>query len=124
MEIKGKIIKVFPLQTGTSKSGTEWQKREFIIEEDFGSYPNSLCITAFGERVAQLDAVSEGEVVRAHFDTTTREYNGRYYNNINLWEIVKEQIVEGAQNFTQASAPATPQESTSQGAEAGDGLPF
>ena len=76
-----------PTQTGTSQSGKAWQKREFIIEETVGNYPNSLVITAFGDRVEKLNTLRVGDYVTARFDTQVREYNGRAFNNITLYDI-------------------------------------
>lgn len=81
-----------PTQTGTSQSGKEWQKREFIIEETVGNYPNSLVITAFGDRVEKLNTLRVGDYVTARFDTQVREYNGRAFNNITLYDITQPQV--------------------------------
>lgn len=80
-----------PTQTGTSQSGKAWQKREFIIEETVGNYPNSLVITAFGDRVEKLNTLRVGDYVTARFDTQVREYNGRAFNNITLYDITQPQ---------------------------------
>ena len=80
-----------PTQTGTSQSGKAWQKREFIIEETVGNYPNSLVITAFGDRVEKLNTLRVGDCVTARFDTQVREYNGRAFNNITLYDITQPQ---------------------------------
>ena len=32
MEIKGKIIVALPEQTGVSRSGNNWKKREYVLE--------------------------------------------------------------------------------------------
>lgn len=81
-----------PTQNGTSQSGKAWQKREFIIEETVGNYPNSLVITAFGDRVEKLNTLRVGDYVTARFDTQAREYNGRAFNNITLYDITQPQV--------------------------------
>ena len=80
---------MMPTQTGTSQSGKAWQKREFIIEENVGNYPNSMVITAFGDRVEKLNTLRVGDYVTARFDTQVREYNGRAFNNITLYDITQ-----------------------------------
>lgn len=80
-----------PTQNGTSQSGKAWQKREFIIEETVGNYPNSMVITAFGDRVEKLNTLRVGDYVTARFDTQAREYNGRAFNNITLYDITQPQ---------------------------------
>lgn len=133
-----------PTQTGTSQSGKAWQKREFIIEENVGNYPNSLVITALGDRVEKLNTLRVGDCVTARFDTQVREYNGRVFNNITLYDITQPQAQAQAQPQQQAymgaphqampaqyqSAPAQPyqqmpaQPMQQQQGQRGDDLPF
>ena len=95
-----------PTQTGTSQSGKAWQKREFIIEETVGNYPNSLVITAFGDRVEKLNTLRVGDYVTARFDTQAREYNGRVFNNITLYDIAQPQAQAQQQQQVYMGAPA------------------
>ena len=101
-----------PTQTGTSQSGKAWQKREFIIEENVGNYPNSLVITAFGDRVEKLNTLRVGDCVTARFDTQVREYNGRAFNNITLYDITQPQaqVQQMQQAYMGAPAQAMPQQ--------------
>ena len=101
-----------PTQTGTSQSGKAWQKREFIIEETVGNYPNSLVITAFGDRVEKLNTLRVGDCVTARFDTQVREYNGRAFNNITLYDITQPQAQAQPQPQAYIGAPqqAIPQQ--------------
>ena len=101
-----------PTQTGTSQSGKAWQKREFIIEENVGNYPNSLVITAFGDRVEKLNTLRVGDCVTARFDTQVREYNGRAFNNITLYDITQPQAQAQPQPQAYMGAPqqAMPQQ--------------
>ena len=101
-----------PTQTGTSQSGKAWQKREFIIEETVGNYPNSLVITAFGDRVEKLNTLRVGDYVTARFDTQVREYNGRAFNNITLYDITQPQAQSQPQPQAYMGAPqqAMPQQ--------------
>lgn len=110
-----------PTQTGTSQSGKAWQKREFIIEETVGNYPNSLVITAFGDRVEKLNTFRVGDYVTARFDTQVREYNGRAFNNITLYDITQPQAQ--AQQMTQAYMGA-PQQAMPQQYQAAPAQPY
>ena len=112
MEITGVVKSVMPTQTGTSQSGKAWQKREFIIEETVGNYPNSLVITAFGDRVEKLNTLRVGDYVTARFDTQVREYNGRAFNNITLYDITQPQAQTQPQPQAYMGAPqqAMPQQ--------------
>ena len=113
MEITGVVKSVMPTQNGTSQSGKAWQKREFIIEENVGNYPNSMVITAFGDRVEKLNTLRVGDYVTARFDAQAREYNGRVFNNITLYDIAQPQaqaMQQSQQVYIGAPAQATPQQ--------------
>ena len=112
MEITGVVKSVMPTQTGTSQSGKAWQKREFIIEETVGNYPNSLVITAFGDREEKLNTLRVCDYVTARFDTQAREYNGRAFNNITLYDITQPQAQAQQQQQAYMGAPqqAMPQQ--------------
>lgn len=125
-----------PTQNGTSQSGKAWQKREFIIEETVGNYPNSMVITAFGDRVEKLNTVRLGDYVTARFDIQVREYNGRAFNNITLYDITQPQaqVYMGApqqamqQQYQAAPAqqyqPMPQAQPIQQQGQRGDDLPF
>ena len=104
MEITGVVKSVMPTQDGTSQSGKAWQKREFIIEETVGNYPNSMVITAFGDRVEKLNTLRVGDYVTARFDTQVREYNGRAFNNITLYDITQPQAQQQPQGLLAGGA--------------------
>ena len=110
-----------PTQTGTSQSGKAWQKREFIIEETVGNYPNSMVITAFGDRVEKLNTLRVGDYVTARFDTQAREYNGRVFNNITLYDITQPHAQ--AQQMQQAYMGA-PQQAMTQQYQASQSQPY
>lgn len=133
MQFKGVIKKILPMQTGTGKTGQSWQKVDFIMEEvTSGQYPESVAITAFGERVGELTGYSEGSVCLAVFDAHARCYTGRdgverWVQNNNLYrlsDIAQQQPSQqpqpaGAPNVPQA--PAQPQQTQQQ---YNDELPF
>lgn len=104
MEIKGKVIFVSEIASGTSKSGNAWQKCEFCIETD-GQYPKKVCFTLFGDRVKICPKV--GDVVNVGFDIDAHDYNGRWFNQINAWKVE-------AVGTTQAQCAAAPQQAPQQ----------
>ena len=103
MEITGKILEVLPKVTGTNKSGNPWQKQEFILEVQGGQYPKKALMGIWGDKVDQFQ-VQKGEDVTVSFDIDCREYNGRWYNDIRAWNVVKK---SGAQPSA-ISTPAAP----------------
>ncbi len=82
----GIVIGILERTTGTSKAGNEWIKQEFVIETE-GEYPKKICFTLFNERVKVIDGIAEGEKVEVFFDVESREYNEKWYHNINAWKV-------------------------------------
>jgi len=84
MQIKGKLIKVLPLQSGEGKVGT-WKKQEFVIETE-GNYPKKICLSLWGDKINMLQG-KENQIVMVDFDLESREYNGRWYTEVKAWKI-------------------------------------
>ena len=90
LKVKGKIVKILEVEKGTSKAGKEWQKQNFVI--DTGSqYNPEVCFQLFGdEKIENLKKYNKvGQEVEVHFNVSSREYNGRYFHNLDAWKIVK-----------------------------------
>ena len=88
MEIKGRIIQVLPAQSGVSKSsGNTWKKQEYVLETE-DQYPRKVCFGFFGDRVDQYPAAIGDDVI-VSFDIDSREFNGRWYTNIQAWKLEK-----------------------------------
>jgi hypothetical protein len=85
MEITGRITKIYDTVTGISKSGSEWQKRDFVIETD-DQFSKDICFTIF-KHVDLLDGHREGEMVKVIFSVESREFNGKWYHNVNAFGI-------------------------------------
>ena len=81
--IQGKIIHLLPLQSGTGQNG-EWKKQEAVVETE-GQYPKKICITFFNK--ALTDEVELGNRITVTVNIDSREYNGKWYNQINAWKI-------------------------------------
>jgi hypothetical protein len=88
LEIDGRIVSILPMQSGTSKAGNEWKKQDFVLETET-QYPKKVCMTMWGEKIDQFN-LSEGDKVRAAFDIESREYNGRWYTDVKVWRITKQ----------------------------------
>ena len=104
MEITGKIIKVFPEQSGISQKGNQWKKREYLLET-IEQYPRKVFFNFFGERADQYP-LKEGDVKTISFDIESREFNERWYTDIRAWKA--EDAKPESAPTTSAAAPASP----------------
>ena len=98
LEIEGSIRQKMPVQQGQSARGP-WAKQEFVLEFPDGSFTSQACFTAWGQdKVQELGKYAEGDKVKVSFNLKSREYNGRWYNDLQIWKLAP----------VSAGAPAAP----------------
>jgi hypothetical protein len=106
LELVGKIVQVLDLQTGTSTKG-DWKKQEFILETE-EQYPRKICISLWGDRVADIASVQlNKELITVSISVESREFNGRWYTDVRGWRIQRGQVAS-ASNVVPENAPQTP----------------
>jgi len=82
MEVTGTVLRKLELETGTSKkSGKEWKKQSIVIDTG-GEFNNEVCVSAFGDKLQQMNKLEIGMEVSVLCNVYSREYNGRYFHNI------------------------------------------
>lgn len=108
MNITGKIIRVYPVVEGVSKAGNEWRKQEYVLKYLSGQYEKCLIFAVMGEKIEQFN-IQDGGVYDVYFDIDAREYNGKWYNSVNVWKVAQPQN-ESPQSPTPAGAPAPVQQ--------------
>lgn len=84
MQLTARLVQVLPAQTGQGKNG-EWRKQDIILETD-GQYPKKVCVTVWGDKLNHL-SLNAGDVLTVDFDIESREYNGKWYNDIKAWKV-------------------------------------
>ena len=100
--VKGKLTRKLNVESGTSKAGNEWKKQSFLL--DTGSqYNPEICFQLFGEdKIAILNEYNEGDQVEVSFNLSSKEFNGRYFHNIDAWRIEK---ISATQNNLSEDTP-------------------
>ncbi|GHV03583.1 hypothetical protein FACS189416_0170 [Bacteroidia bacterium] len=86
MEISGKIIAVLPALGGTSRTGNEWKKQEYVLETH-EQYPKKVCFQLFGIDKIEQAGIQMGEELTVSIDIDSHEYNGKWFTNINAWKV-------------------------------------
>lgn len=142
LQITGVITKILPKVEGVSGSGNQWAKQEFILTTQ-EQYPKTVCFTLFGQDKIDQFALNVNEQVTVSFDIKSREYNGRWFTDINAWNIARpggqqqqyqqqsplaaqQQANNGQMNQMQQASGGDPfQQAANQGGgKKDDGLPF
>lgn len=83
-ELTGKIKLI--QEPKTFESG--FTKREMVVVVEDGKYPQEINLEFVQDKIALLDSLQPGQEVTVSFDIRGREYNGRYFNNLQGWKIV------------------------------------
>jgi hypothetical protein len=82
-DLTGKVKLIQDAQT----FGSGFTKRELVVTVEDGKYPQEINLEFVQDKVSLLDTVQVGQEVTVTFDIRGREYNGRYFNNLNAWKI-------------------------------------
>ena len=106
MELTGKIIAVMEPRGGVSaRTGNQWMTQEYVLEVP-GQYPKRCLFNIFGEdRIKQFN-IQQGEDLTIQFDIDAREYNGRWYNDVRAYNVIRGQVQPAA--ATPQAAPFPP----------------
>ena len=89
--------------------------QEYVIEVP-AQFPKKCCFTIFGEDRIKQFAIQQGEQnVTVQFDIDAHEFNGRWFNEIRAYNVIR-----GQQTATSSPATAKAQATTSQPAQTQD----
>lgn len=109
---------VLPERNGTSQRGNQWRSITYVLETQ-EQYPKKLAFDVTNDKIDQLN-IQVGEFLTVQFDINAREYNGRWFNSVNAWNVIRQtqqapaqgggfsgNVQSGAQAAQQAMASAT-----------------
>ena len=137
MDLTGRIIAVLAAQSGVSaRTGNSWMSQDYVIEVP-GQYPKRCVFRVFGEdRIKQFN-IQMNEDVTIQFDIDAHEYQGRWFNDIRAYNVLRGQVpvagapvagvAPGASPFPPAPDAATspfPPAQEPAGEGSADDLPF
>lgn len=101
----GTIAVLGEVQSGMSQNGNPWYRQTIVVDVAGynGSYRKVL-VQASGNVVGQLETAQIGDKVEISYQVTAREWNGKWYNNVDLYKV---EFLEP--QMQQPVAPAYPQ---------------
>lgn len=85
---RGTIAVLGEVQSGTSQSGNPWYRQTIVV--DVAGYNGSyrkVALQASGNIVGDLENAQIGDKVEVSYQVTAREYQGRWYNNVDLYKV-------------------------------------
>ena len=54
-----------------------------------GTYPQFVKFQAVQDRTGIVDGLAEGDKIKVYFDLRGREWQGKYFTNLNAWKVDK-----------------------------------
>lgn len=107
MKFQGRVKQILPARSGVSqKTGNEWKALPFIFEyyeNDTDRFPDSVVLETYDTKV--IEGLKEGMEIVVGFGHRTREYEGRWYNELRIYSL--ESAARAA--VRPAAAPEQPQ---------------
>ncbi len=100
---EGKIEKIFDSET----KGASFQVRQFVIEVADGQYPQMVAFQLVQDKCTLIDDYAEGDNVEVDFDLRGREWNGKYFTNLQAWRISRAGEGGGSSDGGGQSQPAS-----------------
>ncbi len=119
----GKLHKKFD----TESKSSSFQAREFVVETNDSNYTQYIKFQLTQDRCSIIDPIKEGEQLKVYFDLRGREWNEKYFTNLNAWKVEAQSEIAASNSpadsfpIDQFSEPANSDQSR---AEDFDDLPF
>ena len=110
LTLTGKIISVLPGRSGVSaRTNNPWMVQPYVIETP-GQYPRKCAFEVFGEDKIRQFNIQQGEELTVKIDIDAHEYQGRWFNSIRAYDVVRQQQAtqQPAQQATVPAASAAP----------------
>lgn len=104
---RGTIAVLGEVQSGTSQNGNPWYRQTIVVNvEGYRGSFRPIAVQASGKIVGDFEGAMVGDKVEISYEVTGREYQGRWYNNVDLYKV---EFLEDAPQMQQPVAPAYPQ---------------
>ena len=114
---EGKVVKIYD----TEQKSATFQAREFVIEVADGQYPQMVKFQLVQDKCDLVDGYGEGEQIVVDFDLRGREWNGRYFTNLQAWRLARADGAEGGGGGAKEEAYPKPAPA---GGDFDDDIPF
>ena len=118
MDLTGKVIAILPASSGVSaRTGNNWMSQDYVIEVP-GQYPRKMLFRVFGEERIKQFNIQAGEEITVQFDIDAHEYQGRWFNDIRAYNVLRGQPAQTVPNATVIAPQQTDNAAAPQAAQA------
>lgn len=85
---RGTITFMSDVQSGMSQNGNPWYRQTIVVDvAGFNGSYRKVALQASGNLVQDLEGAMIGDKVDISYQVTAREWNGKWYNNVDLFKI-------------------------------------
>ena len=127
-KLSGTVKKVFP----TVQVSEKFSKREFVVTESQGMYPQDILFQLTQDKCTLLDGVNENDSIEVSFNLRGREWTNpqgevKYFNSLDAWRIdrLNGSVAPSQTANTSFTAPVAPTSTPVQLVDnSDDDLPF
>lgn len=82
----GEVKFISKEETVQNKDKTKTYKKQFFIVADTKEYPNEMMFEVF-DKPEKIENLKVGDTVEVEFNSSVKEYNGRYFGDISAWKV-------------------------------------
>lgn len=109
--VKGVISHMGEIQQGTSQNGYDWARQIIVLDvASFNGTFSKIALTAQNQRVDELADFQIGDRVEVGYSVTAREWDGKWFNNVDLVSITfLEEVAQAAPAPVAQPAPVARQ---------------
>ena len=110
-KLSGTVKKVFP----TVQVSEKFSKREFVVTESTGMYPQDILFQLTQDKCTLLDGVNVNDSIEVSFNLRGREWTNpqgevKYFNSLDAWRIdrLNGSVAPSQANTAGFTAPVAP----------------
>lgn len=100
----GRLHKIFD----TEQKSASFSVRDFVIEVADEKFPQMVKFQLTQDKCALVDDYAEGDQISVDFDLRGREWNDKYFTNLNAWRIGRADAQSGDTQERAAAEAAAP----------------
>lgn len=122
---KGRISEMSEITSGIGRNGNKWARMALVIE--IPGFYGTFYKQVFQVGTEQIDAVQAfdiGDWVEVSFSIYAMEWNGRWYNNVDLVKITSQEEQQEEEDDPAPKAPARQKPEPVEQEKKDDDLPF
>lgn len=121
MEIQVKVFRILPEENWQSKKDGTSQVKHSFVAKTLSNYARTMKFDVFSADVWEKMGIEEGQTYNVGFDADSREFNGKWYTNLNAWKAFR---ADGKSSNQTSSAVDEGLVTPSNGVQSADDIPF